>query len=66
MKVSANKGSNMQVLRNKRESVGLTIRALAAKLDMSAGHLSDIETGKANASFETLARIVTTLSKLQS
>jgi ribosome-binding protein aMBF1 (putative translation factor) len=40
-----------------REYRGISVRALAAQLGMSAGYLSDIETGKKEGSIETLRAI---------
>jgi ribosome-binding protein aMBF1 (putative translation factor) len=44
-----------------REHRGLSLRALAARLGMSAGYISDIEAGKKDGSIETLRAIASEL-----
>lgn len=49
-------------LRNSRVSQNLSLRELAARADVSAGHLSQIENGRTNPSVRTLYKIAAALN----
>jgi len=49
-------------LRERREGLGMSIRQAAADAEVSSGHLSDIETGRSNASLAVLLRLARALS----
>ncbi len=48
-------------LKKIRAQKGLSVRALAAKANMSYTYLSNVETGKANPSLSTLKRLARAL-----
>lgn len=50
-----------QKLKQRRDELNLSLRALAAQTDLSAAFLSQIERGKSNPSLNSLQRIAKTL-----
>lgn len=50
-----------QKLKQRRDELNLSLRALAAQTDLSAAFLSQIECGKSNPSLQSLQRIAKTL-----
>lgn len=50
-----------QKLKQRRDELKLSLRALAAQTDLSAAFLSQIERGKSNPSLNSLQRIAKTL-----